>query len=149
MHPADDPGWSGYASTILEVHGDSVAEVPLHRPIGMRERQIFAAAGLPDTFGIMTAENPFGRTLDPAGNAERRASLEAELAARGEHPVRIDGLSPDRQHREIGVGLPWSREDVVDLGRRWDQSAIYWFDGTHMWVIGALTAAPPWRLEPQ
>ena len=46
MHPADDPGWSGYASTILEVHGDSVAEVPLHRPIGMRERQIFAAAGL-------------------------------------------------------------------------------------------------------
>ena len=66
-----------------------------------------------------------------------------------EHPVRIDGLSPDRQHREIGVGLPWSREDVVDLGRRWDQSAIYWFDGTHMWVIGALTAAPPWRLEPQ
>jgi hypothetical protein len=97
----------------------------------------------------MTADNPFGQTLDPAENAERRSRLTSELAARGASPVRVDGLSADRRHREIGVALSWSCDDVVALARRWDQSAIYWFDGGAMWVIGALTQAPPWKLEPQ
>jgi hypothetical protein len=149
MHPADDPGWSSYAETILVVHGNVPVEVPLSRPIGARERAVFVAAGLPGAFGLMTAENPCGQPLGPEENAARRRRLQAELAAQGETPVRIDGLSPDRQHREIGVALRWSCEAVVALARRWEQSAIYWFDGHNMWVVGALTITPPWKLEPQ
>lgn len=149
MRPADDPGWSSYAETILVVHGPNPVEVDLRRPIGARERAAFLAAGLEGSFGLVTAENPFGRAASPEENARRREALAAELRAAGVEAIRVDGLSPDRQHREIGVALRWPLEAVRDLARRYDQSAIYWFDGGAMWVIGALTVAPPWRLVPQ
>lgn len=149
MRPADDPGWSSYAETILVVHGGSPIEVPLSRPITERERSAFRAAGLPGSFGLVTPDNPFGRPATEAINADRRQRFHAELAARGTAAVRVDGLSPDRQHREVGVALPWPLDDVLVLARRWEQSAIYWFDGEAMWVIGALTVAAPWKLEPQ
>ncbi len=148
MRPADDPGWSAYAEAILLVHGPSPAEVDLMRPLGAKEHAVFHAAGLPGCFGLVTAENPRGRDVSPEENAARRARFDAELAARGERPVRVDGLSRDRRRAEIGVALAWPMEAVLELARRWDQSAIYWFDGGTMWVIGALTVAEPWRLEP-
>lgn len=147
MRPEDDPGWAGYAETILEVHLDPPQEVDLTRPIAARERAIFRAAGLPDAFGLVTADNPFGRPAPEAVNQQRREGLLAELASRGTVAVRVDGLSRDRRHREVGVALPWPQDAVVALARRWDQSAIYWFDGEAMWVVGALTESPPWRLE--
>ena len=149
LRPADDPGWSSYAETILVFPDSAPGEVPLSRPIGAAGRAVFEAAGLPGAFGVMTAENPFGRPADPAENARRRERLSAELRAAGASPVRVEGVSPDRQHREIGVGLRWSCDAVIELARRWEQSAIYWFDGRDMWVVGALTVAPPWKLEPQ
>jgi hypothetical protein len=149
MRPADDPGWSSYAETILVVHGHSPIEIPLTHPIGPREQAAFQAVGLTGSFGLVTAENPFGRPLDAQENAVRRQALAAELTTLGESPPRVDGLSPDRTHREIGVALCWPLEAVRDLARRWEQSAIYWFDGDAMWVIGALTEAPAWRLGPR
>ena len=146
--PADDPGWASYAETILVIHGSTPVEVPLSRPIGARERAAFAAAGLPGPFGVLTADNPFGRPMSAEGNAARRTQLAAELDSAGVAAVRVDGYSPDRQHHEVGVALQWPQHEVVALAKRWEQSAIYWFDGESMWVIGALTVAPPWKLEP-
>ncbi len=148
MRPTDDPGWAAYADTILLVHGPSPAEVDLARPLGAKEHAVFHAAGLPGCFGLVTAENPRGRDVAPDENAERRARFGAELAALGAQPVRVDGQSRDRRRAEIGVALSWPLAAVRDLARRWEQSAIYWFDGDAMWVIGALTASAPWRLEP-
>ncbi len=148
MRPGDDPGWSAYAGTILLVHGPTPADIDLSRPIGAKERAVFLAAGLPGCFGLVTAENPRGRDADAAGNAARRARLDAELAAAGHRPVRVDGCSRDRRRVEVGVALAWSLEAVRALARRWEQSAIYWYDGDAMWVIGALTEADPWRLAP-
>jgi hypothetical protein len=147
MRPEDDPGWHGYADTILEVHLVPPQEIDLAQPVTERERAIWREAGLQGAFGLVTPDNPFGQPMAEAVNAERRERFWAELHGRGVQPVRVDGLSRDRQHREIGVALPWSCDEVVELARRWDQSAIYWFDGAAMWVIGALTQAPPWRLE--
>lgn len=146
LHPSDDPGWDGYGETILEVHGRTLGEVDLTLPIGPRELAIFAGAGLAGTFGILTAENPRGLPAPPEENAHRRATLQAELEEQGVAAVRIDGLSRDRQHREIGVAIRWPMPEVIELARKWQQSAIYWFDGHHMWVIGALTVAQPARL---
>jgi hypothetical protein len=147
MRPADDPGWASYAETILLVHGASPREVDLARPLGARERAVFLAAGLPGSFGLVTSDNPRGRNATPADNAERRARFRS-APGMGGHLTRVDGLSRDRRRAEVGVALPWSMRAVRRLAREWDQSAIYWFDGTAMWVIGALTEAPPWRLEP-
>jgi hypothetical protein len=146
MRPEDDPGWQGYADTLLEVHVDPRQEIDLARPFTDRERQIWRDAGLPPSFGLVTSDNPFGRPLDEQANAERRVRFQRELAARGGPWLRVDGLSRDRRHREVGVALPWPQGDVLALARRWDQSAIYWCDGDAMWVVGALTDAPPWRL---
>ena len=148
MRPADDPGWASYAETILLVHGPSPQEVDLARPLGARERAVFRAAGLPGPFGLVTSDNPRGRDSTPAENAARRERFAAALAARGVSPVRVDGLSRDRSRAEVGVALPWPMEEVRQLAREWDQSAIYWYGGEAMWVIGALTEAAPWRLEP-
>jgi hypothetical protein len=149
MRPADDPGWSSYKETILVVHGRSPREVALDQPIGAREQAAFQAAGLTGCFGLVTPDNPFGRALPAAENAERRRGFDAELAAIGALVIRVDGLSPDRLHREVGVALRWPLEAVRQLARRWEQSAIYWFDGHAMWVVGALTVSPPWKLVPQ
>lgn len=149
LRPADDPGWSSYAETILVFPGSAPGEVPLSKPIGEEGRAVFAAAGLPGAFGVLTAENPYGRPADPTENVRRREQLLDELRAAGASPVQVEGVSPDRRHREIGVALRWPRDAVVELARRWEQSAIYWFDGQDMWVVGALTVAAPWKLEPR
>lgn len=148
MRPGDDPGWSAYAGTILLVHGPIPAEVDLSRPLGAKECAVFLAAGLPGCFGLVTAENPRGVGASASDNAARRARLDEELAAAGHRPIQVDGLSRDRRRAEIGVALAWPLAAVRELARRLEQSAIYWYDGDAMWVIGALTEAEPWRLAP-
>jgi hypothetical protein len=100
-------------------------------------------AGLPGPFGLVTPENPRGRLTTAPDNDQhwshfRRGALAAA--------VRVDGVNPTTAHRERGVALPWRHDRVVDLARAWDQSAIYWYDGTAMWLMGALTLGRPERL---
>lgn len=144
--PADDPGWDTYAEAILVVHGRNLTEVDLAEPIGAAALASFLGAGLAGCFGIMTSDNPHGLPAPAEQNAERRLALAAELAGQGARPVRIDGVSRDRRHVEIGVALCWPLERVRKLACRWQQSAIYWFDGHAMWLVGALTVAPMTRL---
>lgn len=144
--PSDDPGWAGYSETILVVYGSVQGQVNLADPIGAAEQALFAGAGLAGCFGILTPENPFGISATSHENAARRSRLRAELEELGMASVRIDGLSPNRSHREIGVAIRRPLDQVIAMAKRWEQSAIYWFDGHDMWLIGALTAAPPTRL---
>lgn len=139
MRPEDDPAWASYAETVLRVHGSVPGEIDLARPIDAGARAVLHAAGLSGRFGLVTPCNPRGRRLSAAENAARWDRFVANLSAQGHAPVRVDGQSPDRQHVESGVALPWAREAVVALARDWDQSAIYWFDGDAFWVVGALT----------
>ncbi|HRP07221.1 MAG TPA: DUF3293 domain-containing protein [Gemmatimonadales bacterium] len=149
MIPADDPGWTAYADAILVFHTVPPFEIDLSRPISPDRRALLAGAGLGGEFGLVTAENPRGRAATPDRNRRLRAAFDAELSRHGGARLRVDGLSRDRRHCEIGVALDWPKQSVVELARRWEQSAIYWFDGAVMWVIGALTDAPPWKLEPR
>lgn len=149
MRPSDDPGWASYADAILVFHSVPSFEIDLTAPIGDAERALLAGAGLRSRFGLVTAENPRGQAATAQENRRLRAAFEAELSGSGGTLLRVDGLSRDRRHREIGVALEWSTERLLDLARRWQQSAIYWFDGEAMWVLGALTQAPDWKLEPR
>jgi hypothetical protein len=144
MRPEDDPGWASYAETHLVIHGPVPVRIDLAHPLGPREGAGLVASGLPGTFGLVTPENPFGHPSDAAQNAERLARFLAELGPRPH--VRVDGVSPDGAHVEHGVALAWPCAEVVALAERWEQSAIYWFDGQAFWVVGALTVAAPWRL---
>jgi hypothetical protein len=60
--------------------------------------------------------------------------------------LRVDGVSPDGAHRERSVAVRLPKADVVALGRRYQQSAVFWFDGGAFWLLGAEAAAEPQRL---
>ncbi|MGD9573324.1 MAG: DUF3293 domain-containing protein [Thermoleophilia bacterium] len=143
MRPEDDPGWASYAETVLAFHLPGLPRVDLARPIGAAALATFRRAGLPGTFGLLTPENPRGRTVSIAENDARWARF---LGGAGRDAVRVDGWDPAGTRCERGVALPWPRAEVVALAVAWEQSAIYWYDGAEVWVIGALTQSVPWPL---
>ncbi len=146
MRPEDDPGWAGYGETTLVFAGPPSLQVDLARPPDASQRAQLAARGLDGPFGVVTPCNPRGQRMSPQENGALLVRFLAELDAAGKRYVRVDGVSPDRRHVESGVALAWSQADVVAWARKWAQSAIYWWDGEAFWVVGALTAARPWRL---
>jgi hypothetical protein len=146
MLPEDDPGWSTYADTIVHFSTTPPVMIDLAVPVGASARARLAAAGFEGSFGLVTPCNPRGRRVDEATNGNLLTRFLAELDATGKRYVRVAGSSADGQHTEHGVALAWSQADLVALARKWEQSAIYWWDGAAFWVIGALTASAPWRL---
>jgi hypothetical protein len=146
MLPGDDPAWRTYARTILRFNSDPRMELDLSRPLTAREYALLQGLGLPGSFGLVTPENPRGDSVSAMDNEQRWQAFQADLMATVNRWLRVDGYSPDRLHVERGVALEWPRHRVLDLARRWQQSAIYWFDGAAFWVMGALTVAVPRRL---
>lgn len=146
MRPGDDPRWTSYAETILIVHSDPPVDIDLGHPVAPAIRERLSRAGLGGRFAILTPCNPRGRNLSGADNHARLSRFLAELDLGGKRYVRVDGVSRDHQHVEPGVAVCWSQEDAVALARKWEQSAIYWWDGDAFWVIGALVDSSPWRL---
>ena len=59
---------------------------------------------------------------------------------------RVDGVSPDGRHRERSVAVRLPRDRVVALGRHYRQSAVFWYDGRDVWLLGAVVDAAPERL---
>ncbi|MGH7582855.1 MAG: DUF3293 domain-containing protein [Gemmatimonadales bacterium] len=146
MRPEEDPGWESYAETVLRWRTNPPITIDLARPVTADTRQALRHAGLGASFGLVTPCNPRGRRADPCADAERMREFLSELDGKGACYLRVDGWSPDGRHVETGVALEWSREEIIALARRWEQSAIYWYDGERFWVLGALTDAAPWPL---
>jgi hypothetical protein len=82
-------------------------------------------AGWPEAFVIVTACNPRGEIVD----AERNESLDRELSAllevKGLVHFRMTGGSPDGSHREPGYLVECDWSVGLELGRRFEQVAIY------------------------
>ncbi len=146
MRPEDDPGWASYAETILAFRGPAGLEIDLSLPVPPSARAELAARGLGGAFGLVTPCNPRGQPTSVQENEARLVRFLAELDQAGARYLRVDGLSPDRRHAERGVALAWPQQEILALATRWDQSAIYWWDGARFWVIGALTETQPWPL---
>jgi hypothetical protein len=81
--------------------------------------------GWPGEFVVVTACNPRGEIVD----AERNESLDRELSAllevKGLVHCRMTGGSPDGSHREPGYLVDCDWEVGLELGRRFEQVAIY------------------------
>ena len=82
-------------------------------------------AGWPEAFVIVTACNPRGEIVD----AERNESLDRELSTflevKGLVHCRMTGGSPDGSHLEPGYLVECDLEVGLELGRRFEQVAIY------------------------
>jgi hypothetical protein len=134
-----DDKWGSYLETVLVFPGEAELAVDLREKIPPATRRAFPAMGLDGPFGVVTAFNPKGEGISPEENARRMKELERELASAGHTFVRVDGCSPDRTHCECGVAVMLDRGSVVDIARRWDQIAIFWWDGSEFWIVGAIT----------
>ena len=138
-----DERWSSYPETVLHFPG---VMVDLRVPVEPTVRNSFRALGLGGEFGILTAFNPNGVTIGNEENDRRMKELEAELTSMGVSFVRIDACSPDKSHCECSVALEMEFERVIDIAKRWEQVAVFWFDGASFWIYGAIVVIEPIKL---
>lgn len=152
-----DEKWRAYPDTVLEFDADPSLRIDLREPVTDGARTRLAALGLSAAFGVFTAENPVGENAEEessptAEERERRANwsresrLERELHERGVDHVRVDGVSPGGQYREHCVAALMARDDAVALARRYEQLALFWYDGATFWLLPALAAKSARRL---
>ena len=141
--PADDPSWTLYSQTVLEIESDTGhCTVDLRKPVGEMVRGALARCGLQQPFAIVTACDPHGRPLPPGENAQRTATLGTELRLAGVLLATVTGRSPDGQHAEPGFACALPRSEAVALARAWGQSALFWFDGDRFSLLGGYVEAP-------
>lgn len=152
MRPSDDPAWDQYPETILELFRAPDDDRPalrldLREPVPEAARTALAELGLDGPFGVVTAAAPVGEPQDDALDRVRQAELEdvARTEALAE-TRRVDGVSPDGAHRERSTAVRLPRDRVVALGRHYRQSAVFWYDGRDVWLLGAMVDAAPRRL---
>jgi hypothetical protein len=76
-------------------------------------------------FTLITAQNPFSQPLPDAENAKRNNQMRLEIETRGWAYGDSSGSSPDQTWREDGFVI-WDApvQDVLELGRRFEQNAI-------------------------
>ena len=141
-----DERWSSYPETVLYFAGDPEIMVDLRIPVEPAVRNGLKATGLDKEFGILTAFNPRGKDIGEDENNRRLKELEAELGSSGDSFVRVDACSPDRSHCECSVAMQTSFERAIDIARRWEQIAIFWWDGSSFWIYGAIEDIEPIKL---
>jgi hypothetical protein len=136
--PADGR-WGSYPDTVLFFAGEPEIFVDLREPVPTATRGAFERIGLCGTFSIVTAYNPHGNVIPAEENDRRMAELESELRSPGGVLVRVDACSPDRSHCERSVALSGEMGPALDIAKKWEQIAIFWWDGSAFWIQGAIT----------
>ena len=141
-----DPDWPRYPETVLDFATTPVIEIDLRKVPSEDAIAALKAAGLGQPFAIMTAFDPRGENLSPSENEKRMRELDERLRASGYSFARVDCCSPDRSHCECSVAVVMPQEKAVDLARELEQVAIFWFDGSRFWILGALVETDPLML---
>lgn len=139
-----DERWGRYPDTVCYFQGETEVMVDLREEVAPQIRKGLGALGLGEPFGVLTAYNPNGVDLADDENKSRAAELEAELRGVGYRFVPVDCCSPDRAHCEYSLAVIAPKEAVVDMARRFEQIAIFWYDGSSFSLVGATS---PGELE--
>jgi hypothetical protein len=132
-----------YTETLLVFDG---LAIDLRKPVPAEARETMATLGLAAPFGIVTPFNPRGIVQPDKVNRDRMKKFEEKLRQSKREYVRVDGCSPDRSHCECSVAMTAPIEEVLAVARRWEQLAIYWWDGEAFWLHNAMNETDPLRL---
>ncbi len=141
-----DERWSSYPETVLYFAGDPEVMVDLRIPLEPAVRRGLGAMGFDGEFAVLTAFNPRGVDIGEEENSRRMREFEAELESSGDEFVRVDACSPDRSHCECSVAIKRDFERAIEMAKRWEQIAIFWFDGSGFWIYGAIESIEPVKL---
>lgn len=115
-------------------------------PLGAAARDALRAHGLDRAFAVITADNPRGERHDERGNDEAWRSLAKSIHRLAAAAVPCDGCCPAAIHRERGFAAVLPLPEAIALAASFGQSAIYWFDGTSLWLEPVLEPARRERL---
>ena len=93
------------------------------------------AVDLPVRFGIVTACNPMGVTVEASVNEGLDRDLVMSLLGQGIPHFRVTGGSRDMSHTEPGYGCAVDLERIVELGRQWNQEAVFWVQEDQLFLV--------------
>jgi len=79
-------------------------------------------------------------------NAESSSNLLRRVKGTGCFLAPARGESPDGVHQEPGAVCALELDDAIALACELGQSALFWFDGDTLWLVGALVEAAPLAL---
>jgi hypothetical protein len=127
--------WDRFAETVLVFGGDEPVEVGVHAGLEPAAIGRLMSLGLGDRFAVITPCNPLGVTLEGRSNAERLTAFRAELDQLGIRSVEADGWSPNRTHVERGNACALDLPAALMLARKWQQLALFWFDGQRILLV--------------
>ena len=101
--------------------------------------------GLPESFAVITACNPEGKTTPPAENETRTREFQAQLVQRGMDHFPVTGFDPRSPHEEAGFGVLCDFETAYAMGREWRQEAVFWI---HRGEVTLIHCGPEVKREP-
>jgi hypothetical protein len=135
--------WSSYPETVLVFAGEPEMMIDLREVVPPATKNALQAMGLGEPFSVLTSYNPRGETISAAENDRRFNELTSELESAGVSYLVMDACSPDRSHCECSVVLKGDRETAIDIAKRWEQVAIFWYDGGRFWIYGGIFDIEP------
>ncbi|MFV7768971.1 DUF3293 domain-containing protein [Shewanella marisflavi] len=90
------------------------------------------------SFAIITAYNPKGKNLSPSQNRLLDKQLQRHIL-RLQYPYRaLIGASTDRGHMEKSWAVSLDKTDAVELGKVFNQNAIYFVDNDELYLVPCL-----------
>ncbi|HWG33707.1 MAG TPA: DUF3293 domain-containing protein [Gemmatimonadaceae bacterium] len=128
-------GWGSFPETILQFRSTPAITIDLRTAVDRRVRAALREIGFEQPFGIITAQDPMGVPQLPAVNDARAASLLKVTAGLSVTQVRVDACSPDESHCERSIAIALDQRSAIDIARRYEQLAIFWFDGDAFWIV--------------
>jgi hypothetical protein len=81
--------------------------------------------GLPESFCIVTACNPDGRTIPDQENEERTHAFRKQLAKLSLDHFPVTGFDANSSHEEAGFGIVCELEEAYAMGNAFLQEAIF------------------------
>ncbi len=113
-----------YASTVIEIQWDPTTTITVEpRPAGTTEGRFPDGV---EHIHVITAFNPRSRLLRTSENQERNRLLRQDLDAAGHNYAEAVGRSPDTSWSEDSYAIiDGDREQVLELGRRYEQTATF------------------------
>lgn len=97
--------------------------------------------GWPRAFAIITACDPNGVTADAESNAVRDGRLASLLKERSLRHWRATGGSPDFTHAEPGYAVEVSIQGALQIGRLFEQEAVFWIEDDELILVDCRTEA--------
>lgn len=141
-----DPDWPKYPETILRFSAEPPFTIDLRLIPSAGHLSALEGIGLGEPFAVMTAFDPGGKNLSSEENDQLSKRLDARLAEMGHQFARVDACSPDGAHCERSVAVRMPQREAVALATEFEQVALFWFDGSRFWIVGALLPTDPLML---